>query len=120
MAGEVRLADLRIGENLAHSLAAVSHRLEAVLDGLDATDAIAITAMLPKEERTKTKSTRVLQVAKDSKFLTQEGVVGHLLYISSGPFGLQNCIYIAEMPQAADPSKIAAQKKEKSSIQIKT
>ena len=53
MAGEVRLADLRIGENLAHSLVAVSHRLEAVLDGREAADAIAITAMLPKEGRTK-------------------------------------------------------------------
>ena len=43
MAGEVRLADLRIGETLAHKLVAVSHRLEAVLDGSDAARAIKVS-----------------------------------------------------------------------------
>ena len=51
MSGEVRLADLRIGDTLTHNLVGVSHRLEAVLDGRDAAAAIEITAALPKEER---------------------------------------------------------------------
>ena len=51
MSGEVRLADLRIGETFAHNLVGVSHRVGAVLDGREAAAAIEITAALPKEER---------------------------------------------------------------------
>ena len=53
MSGEVRLADLRLGETLTHNLVGVSHRLEAVLDGREAAAAIGITAVLPKEVKEK-------------------------------------------------------------------
>jgi hypothetical protein len=49
MSGEVKLADLRLGDTLTHNLIGASHRLESVLDGEDAALALEITASLPKE-----------------------------------------------------------------------